>query len=260
VGTQVVIEPRFNGPPDSGNGGYACGLVARAVDGVAEVSLRRPPPLAVPLEVEGGGDRARLLDGDGEVVAEGEAVGPERLVEPPAAVSREEAREAVDRSTYLDASTHPFPTCFVCGPLREQGDGLRIFPGRLESSERVFACTWTPPGGDGDGGSDRGPVPEELVWAALDCPTSAPGMNEPGPDGVVLPIVLARLAVDVRGPVQAGAEHVITSWEIARDGRKREAGAALYAADGGNGEGGGEPLALARALWIELRSAPSAGG
>jgi hypothetical protein len=245
VGTQVVIEPRFNGPPDSGNGGYACGLVARAVDGVAEVSLRRPPPLAVPLEVEGGGEAARMLDGE-TLVAEAVAVGPERLVEPPAGVSAAEARTAEGLSTYLNEDTHPFPTCFVCGPLRDHDDGLRIFPGPLDRPA-AFACTWTP--SDSVAGAD-GAVPLEVVWAALDCPTSAPGMNEPGPDGTVLPIVLARLAVDVRGPVEPGAEHMITSWEIARDGRKREAGAALYSVEGGD-----ELLAVARALWIELRPA-----
>src|SRR3982750_648655 len=33
---QVVIDSRFNGPPDSANGGYTCGLVAAAIDGPAE--------------------------------------------------------------------------------------------------------------------------------------------------------------------------------------------------------------------------------
>ena len=28
---QVVIERRFNGPPESGNGGYVCGVVAGLV-------------------------------------------------------------------------------------------------------------------------------------------------------------------------------------------------------------------------------------
>ena len=247
VTATVTIERRFNGPPDSANGGYACGLLASAIDGIAEVSLRAPPPLDAELTVEGGGDAARLLHGD-TLVAEAVAVGPESFVEPPVGVSAGEARTAEGLSTYLNADTHPFPTCFVCGPLREDGDGLRIFPGPVDR-RATFACAWTPSesvaGGDGT-------VPEEVVWAALDCPTSAPGMNAPGPDGRVLPIVLARLAVDVRGPVEAGAEHMITSWEIARDGRKREAGAALYSVEGGD-----ELLALARALWIELRAVPS---
>ena len=237
VGDSVVIERRFNGPPDSGNGGYTCGLAARALDGAAEVSLRRPPPLDAPLDVVLGDGRVELHDG-GELVAEGSTAPSDRFVDPPEPVSVEAARAAATHSTYLD-DTHPFPTCFVCGPLRADGDGLRIFPGWVEE-RGLFAAPWAPPG--------EGPVPAEIVWAALDCPTSAPLMNAPGPDGKVLPIVLARLAVDVRGPVEAGGEHVITSWEIAREGRKREAGAALYGVDG-------ELRALARALWIELKPA-----
>jgi hypothetical protein len=244
VSTTVVIGTRFNGPPDSGNGGYSCGLLAREIEGAAEVSLRAPPPVGRELVVSREGDGLRLLDGE-TLVAEGTPADAARFVEPPSAVSLDDARAAAARSTYLNAETHPFPTCFVCGPLRDGGDGLRIFPGRLQGRPEMFACTWTPLGSDADG--DGGGVREELVWAALDCPTSAPGMNAPGPDGTVLPIVLARLAVDVRAPVLAGAEHVITSWEIGRDGRKREAGAALYGADG-------SLAALARALWIELRA------
>src|SRR4051794_7769299 len=45
------LDPRFNGPPGTANGGYACGAVGELVDGPAEVSLRMPPPLGVPLDV-----------------------------------------------------------------------------------------------------------------------------------------------------------------------------------------------------------------
>ena len=41
---QIVIKSRFNGPPDSGNGGYVCGVVASAVEGPSIVTLRKPPP------------------------------------------------------------------------------------------------------------------------------------------------------------------------------------------------------------------------
>lgn len=236
----LVIDPRFNGPPDSGNGGYTCGLLAREIDGPAEVSLRRPPPLGVEMRVEGDGARLLLLEGDA-VVADAEPVGADRFEDPPPPVSLDDARAAIDGSFFLDEGHHPFPTCFVCGPKREEGDGLRIFAGRVGDGR--FATVWTPPASVA--GADRH-VPSEVVWSALDCPTSAPGMNAPGPDGKVLPIVLARLAVDVRAPVAAEVDHVVMSWEIGRDGRKREAGSVLFSADG-------ELLALARALWIELK-------
>lgn len=41
----IVIERRFRGPPESGHGGYTCGLLAREIPGAAEVSLRVPSPL-----------------------------------------------------------------------------------------------------------------------------------------------------------------------------------------------------------------------
>jgi hypothetical protein len=69
---KVLIEQRFCGPPDSGHGGYSCGVVAAHVDGPAVVTLRRPPPLGRPLAVVTGvNGSVRVLDGD-ELVAEGE--------------------------------------------------------------------------------------------------------------------------------------------------------------------------------------------
>ena len=239
----IQIDRRFNGPPDSANGGYTCGCVATALGGPVEVSLRRPPPLERSLSVAVEGDEARLLDGD-ELVADGSRVEPGALGDPAVPVSVEDAREAATRSFYLE-DAHPFPTCFVCGPRRADGDGLRIFAGPLGAGGDLFAAPWVPPVGLA---REDGTVAPEVVWAALDCPSSAPGMNAPGPDGRVLPIVLARLAAEVSAPVEAGAEHVVMSWEIERDGRKREAGAALY-------DRGGELLARARALWIELKPA-----
>jgi hypothetical protein len=110
----------------------------------------------------------------------------------------------------------------------------------------VFAAPWTPdPGLAGDDGT----LPPELVWAALDCPTSVPVANDPGQDDF-RPIVLARLAVTLLAPVQAGRPHAIVSWPIAIDGRKRHAGAALHTE-------AGELAAVSRALWIELK--PAAG-
>jgi hypothetical protein len=44
VSDSVTIPARFNGPHESGNGGYSAGALAAFLDGAAEVSLRRPVP------------------------------------------------------------------------------------------------------------------------------------------------------------------------------------------------------------------------
>ena len=46
---EVLIEPRFRGPPESGNGGYVCGIVGAAAGEPVSVRLRRPPPLDLPV-------------------------------------------------------------------------------------------------------------------------------------------------------------------------------------------------------------------
>ena len=58
----VVILSRYRGPSTSGNGGYTCGRLAAYVDGVAEVTLRRPPPLDRALTVRRGPDGVALVN------------------------------------------------------------------------------------------------------------------------------------------------------------------------------------------------------
>ncbi len=219
------IPARFNGPPDTGNGGYACGLVAAELGGVsAEVSLRAPPPLETELTVERSGGAVRVGYG-GTLVAEGRAADVDvgELPEP-VDVERAEATVAAGHGRWT--AQHPFPSCFVCGPDRPNDDGLDIYPVRLD--ER-WVAVWRP--------TEPG-----MVWAALDCPTSAPVMNEDKDP----PIVLARLAVAIDEEPRLGEPHALMSWELGRDGRKRHAACALLDADG-------RALARSRALWIELK-------
>ena len=223
----LAIPAHFNGPPESGNGGYTCGRVAQLVGSeVVEVSLRSPPPLDTQMDVAREDGRVEVRDGE-TLVAEG---GPsELLLDAPDPVPPDEVAAAVERGRERWAKDHPFPTCVVCGPSRD--DGFGITPGPLPGREGMFGACWTPE-------SDA----PELVWAALDCPTSAPVANfELG-----LPVVLATLAVRIEGEVVEGEPHVILSWPIEVDGRKRRAGAALH-------DESGQVVACSRALWIELR-------
>src|SRR5688572_28547221 len=79
----IRIDRRFRGPPDSGNGGYVAGLLARALGGSGvEVTLRAPPPLDRELRVVVDGDGAVLLAGD-ELIAAARRMLVDLIVPPP---------------------------------------------------------------------------------------------------------------------------------------------------------------------------------
>jgi hypothetical protein len=225
----VVIDPQFNGPPGSGHGGYSCGCAAALVDrACAEVTLRRPPPIGVELDVERDGDVASLVRDD-EVVASVRPAALELGGPPP--VGLEQARDATTRFAW--EHDHPFPTCFGCGPRRDPADALCLFTGPVGDGR--FAVPWTPAAWTGDETVD--PV---FAWAALDCPSAAPVHGS-----ISAPVVLGRLTVALEGPIEVGAPHVIQSWVERSDGRKHDTGVALFTADG-------ERRAAGRAVWIEL--------
>jgi hypothetical protein len=234
VPESLSIPSRFNGPLDSGNGGYCAGVLAAFLKGAAEVNLRRPVPLDTTLELAREDDRAvRLLDGE-TLVAEARSA-PEPDVQVPPRVSPEEARAAMER--YRGRSDGMFSRCFVCGPARE--DAFGVFAGQVEGRELV-ASSWTPPAWTDDG---AGNVRPEFVWAVLDCPTYFALYM----DGEMPLSVLARLTGKVVAPVLAGEEHVVVAWPIEVDGRKHHAGSAVLSSEG-------ETLAVARALLIEPRA------
>jgi hypothetical protein len=232
VAETLTIPAWFNGPPTSANGGYTCGRVAQLLDAeVVEASLRSPPPLDRPLEVVREGERVELRDGDTLVVQGGPS---ELLVEVPDPVPADEVAAAVEDGMALWTKGHPFPTCVVCGPARE--DGLRVFPAPLPGRDGMFGASWTP-----EGSPDETVAPE-LVWAALDCPTSAPVANFGEGPAMVLASLTARIGCEVR----AGEPHTILSWPLGEDGRKHWAAAALYDSEG-------LFICASHALWIELR-------
>ena len=229
----VFIPRRFNGPLESGNGGYCSGVVAGFLEGAAEVSLRRPVPLDTSLEVVRENDGSvRVLDGEA-LVAEARSA-PEFELEVPAPVSPNEARRAAGR--YRGRSDGVFSRCFVCGRARE--DAFGVFAGAVEG-RRLVASPWTPPSWTADA---AGRVLREFVWAVLDCPTYFALYTE----GHLPDSVLARLTARIEAPPVAGEEHVVIAWPLDADGRKRQAGSAVLSRDG-------EILALARALLIEPR-------
>ena len=216
---EVVIERKFCGPSASANGGYTCGVLASFLHGPAEVTLRLPPPLERPLELETDGG-IRLLDGDAVVA---EAAPAELELDVPEPIAWDEAAAAElpegDRESI-------FPECFVCGWKRE--DGMRIYAGPVDGRELV-AATWTPSGDV---------ISSEFVWAALDCPGAyAVEFGQRGNP------VLGRLTARVEHLPHPGERCVVMGWPLGEDGRKLYAGTAVIGEDG-------RLLGSARATWI----------
>jgi hypothetical protein len=232
--SRVVIARRYNGPPESGNGGYSAGVLGALMGESAEVTLRRPPPLDVPLTITRNEGGLHLHDGD-VLIAEARSSDPG--VEPPQAPSVE-AGESAERH-FIGFKEHPFPTCFVCGPKRAPGDGLRLFTGPAGRGD-IVAARWTP---EGDLGGADGLVEPRIVWAALDCPSYFGGQLAGYPPAAVL----GRLTVKRIAPVRLGAPHVVVGWPLAHLGRKWEGASAVFTANG-------ELCAIARGLWIELKA------
>lgn len=232
----VVVSGRFNGPQESGNGGYTGGLLAGRLGGPVEVNLRAPVPLDQPLQVRAGeGGSLRLSHGE-SVVAEARSL-PGLDLAVPEPVGVEEARRAARR--YRAPIEGPFSNCFVCGPARGE-DCFEVFAGEVEGRELV-ATPWTPPAWTA---GEDGAVRPEFAWAALDCPTYFATHLE----GELTISFLVRQRAQLLAPIAAGEEHVVIAWPIELEGRKRLAGAAVLSA-------GGETLAVAEALLIEARPA-----
>ena len=237
LATDITIAHRFRGPPESGNGGYVAGLVAQYLDGVAEVTLRMPPPLERALTVvQPAAGEVELRDGD-TLVAEGRPGAVDLDI--PAPPSYAEAEAARER--YRGFITHGLPGCFVCGPERQSPDGLCIFAGPVAGRDLV-AAPWTPDDSLSDG---NGTVAPEFVWSALDCP-GAFAVWDTGKTGQML---LGRLTARVVGAVAVDERCVVTGWALGGEGRKRYSGTALF-------NSRGDLCGVAHATWIIVPPSP----
>ncbi|MGB8221619.1 MAG: hypothetical protein WCF10_03485 [Polyangiales bacterium] len=228
---RVIIESRFNGPPDSGNGGYVCGLIADAVEGPSIATLRSPPPLEreLILETQDSG-QAVLRDGDTVV---GEAIAQNLDLDLPQPPSFEEAVEASKMFPWYEA--HIFPTCFVCGPGRPNNDGMNIFPGWIPERALV-ASPWTP--GHSMPNADKR-IHDEIVWSALDCTSYFPHYDAPA--------VLGRLHSKLLRETRVGQRYVVVGWKIGAEGRKLWSGSAVF-------DENGNACAMGSATWITLKA------
>lgn len=226
------IASRFCGPPDSANGGYCAGLLAKALGGTVEVTLRRPPPLEQTLSVELEPAYAQLRFDDLLVA---EARHAELDVQVPTAPTVARAEEMSRH--YVGHLRHHFPGCFVCGPGRMAGDGLRIFPGAERKGELVAGPFRPNPSlADADGN-----IGTEFVWAALDCVGYFACARPEYPIAL-----LGRMTAEVLRPFRTDEPCVVVGWSLGREGRKLQAGTAVYSAEG-------QLIGRARQTWIAMQ-------
>jgi len=250
--SELLVPGRFNGPAVSGNGGWTAGAMAGLVhegDHAAgwptvSVTLRRPPPLDAPVPVADG-----VASDDAGVVAAAQVV--DTVLD--AAEEVAEAEAAAARASYAGLITHPFPTCFACGPDRAEGDGLRIFPGRVadDSAGRVrVASTWTPHPSHAEDWhayvDDHRRASLPVTWASLDCVGGWAG------DLVERPMVLGRMTARVDTLPVVGEPHVVVGGARGTEGRKTFTAATLYDADG-------RVVAVAEHVWIAVDPATFRG-
>jgi len=227
----IRIDRRFRGPPESGNGGYVAGMLATALGGSGvEVTLRAPPPLERDLMVSISGGSAELRDADKLIATATRAIFDLAV---PLVPGITEAREAATQ--FVGFERHAFPGCFVCGPERAAGDGLRIFPGAIDEGAAMVAGIWHP---DPSLGRD-GLVAIEHVWAALDCAGYFAVQEAAGV------AVLGRIAVEITAVPSIGEDYVVSGWGLASEGRKHRVGTAISDRDGG-------VMAKAAATWVTI--------
>lgn len=229
----LVIARRFCGPPESANGGYTCGLLAQAAGKPVEVRLMRPPPLDKPLEIREAPDGAawRLMDGEVAVaMAMPKSFGLDVPPGPPYGAALAAAKH------YEGFREHTYPTCFVCGPARARGDGMRIFAAPIPGKD-VYAAPWLP---DPSLAGPDGKVLPEFMWSALDCPGFfASGVASKG-------VLLGEFAARIDRCVHVSEACVVIGWSIRHDGRKHYTGTAIF-------DDAGELCGRAIATWIEPR-------
>lgn len=220
--------------------------MAATIGDTVSVRLHRPPPLECDLDLQRVDDNQwQLRQGEVQFATAKPTRVPAQHV--PAPVDYVAALAA--SRNYYGHIEHPYPTCFVCGPQRARGDGLRIFAGRVREppvaqqhnhvlTNDIVAAPWMPHESLSDG---DGKVRPEFMWAALDCPGYFASMQL----GAMRPALLGELAVQIERRVHIDEPCVIVGWRILIEGRKHKVGTAMFDEDG-------ERCAVGVATWLEV--------
>lgn len=241
----IRIARRFNGPHDSGNGGYSAGLAAQLLPkpDAVEATLRAAIPLDATLRAHANGDGLDIMTDDAAMRILIMTVKPTHLETPDVKSPGLEAA-TVASATYRGAEDHVLPHCFVCGPARGQGDGLRIFPDWLKEPSGldnpnlfpIVAAPWQP---TPDLADASGRIAPEFIWAALDCPGAFAIEKEP--------ILLGRMSAKILSCPKTDAPLVAIAWPKGQDRRKHFAGTAIFTE-------AGDLVAFSEQTWIQIEA------
>jgi len=211
---EIVISPRFEGPPGITLGGYISGLMAPHLDSeTVEVTMRKATPMGRPLMLNTlTPDRVFLYDRDTLLNEARPAATLE--IEPPDSISLEDAKRASLRHTVT-----PYPNCYGCGSGRAANDGLHLRAGPVER-RGVVAVDWEP--NAAVVGTEAGEeVPESIVLTALECP-----IGKAMAIGTLLKpeelVVLGRMTTQIHGLPRVGESCYFVGWPIERIGRRIE--------------------------------------
>lgn len=246
---RVVISSTFRGPPDSGNGGYIAGVLAKLFadlvgpgNAAVEVTLRAPTPLDKELQVTVTPDTVELWDAQ-TLIAQALATSLEMTVPPAPAYSV--AAQHTHKSPSFIPNVNPLlpqgtgfhPVCFCCGADVDKQQGLHVYAAPVEGFDGV-AAAWRPPLSFADG---QGNLPLEVIWAALDCP----GQFAYYVDGIRTGL-LGRMTGRLLKSVPAAQDLVVTGWCIEIERSKHFAGTALF-------DSQGELCGYSKQVWIGRR-------
>ena len=151
VVTAFLVPARFNGPPESGNGGWASGRVAAGCPPRTPVRMPCRCGFALPHRSTAGSScrrtarRARAASAaSGSTTARSwsrQRWPPPLWRDRSSRRSRSPTRVA-GGAFYEGLADHPFPTCYSCGTART--DGLSLRPGRVAGRAGAYAASWTP--------------------------------------------------------------------------------------------------------------------
>ena len=240
---EVVVENRFRGPPQSGNGGYVGGLFSRTIDpsgrGNVEVTLRSPIPLDNSMQVNRFEDGTATISDGETLIAQVKSVDWE--MEVPAPPDWNDVRAVASKSLAFGSNLNDLlpgrkgfhPICFCCGVEHDTGLQVCVAP----TGDQVAAIWETKK----SWGASDGLLPVEFLWTAMDCPGQFAYMEKGIRTGM-----LGRITAAITERPKAGETLLVTAWTILVEGKKHFAGAAIF-------DKTGKLYCKAKTVWIGRR-------